>query len=173
MKKLVFIVAIAVFSLQSCNAGQSENKSNEKSATSALVETVSQSSDEITGSVKLTKEKFLKEVWDYETNPKEWVFKGEKPVLIDFYADWCGPCKIASPILDEVAKEYADKIIVYKVDTEVEKELAGIFQIRGIPAFFYIPLEGNPIPTSGIARSKEQTKQMFIDNIEKYLLTSN
>lgn len=174
MKKLVFIVAIAVFSLQSCSAGQSNNNGNEKSAeNSAPVQTVSQSSDSEGGSVKLTKSKFISEVWDYENSPQEWKFKGDQPAIIDFYADWCGPCKIASPILEDISHEFADQITVYKVDTEVERELAGVFGVRSIPAFLYIPESGKPVMMSGIGRSKEQTKQMFKDNINKYLLTSN
>ncbi len=173
MKKLVFIVAIAVFSLQSCNAGQSNNNGNEKTAeNSAPVQTVSQSSDSEGGSVKLTKSKFIDEVWDYENSPEEWKFKGDKPALIDFYADWCGPCKIASPILEEVAKEYDGKITVYKVDTEVERELASVFGISSIPAFLYIPVDGKPTMTKGIGRSKEGTKKMFVENVENILLTS-
>lgn len=171
MKKLVFILAIAVISLQSCNASQAKNKSSEESKTPA--ESVSVKADDEGGSVKLTKEKFLSEVWDYENSPKEWKYKGEKPALIDFYADWCGPCKIASPILEEISNEYAGKITVYKIDTQVEQELAAVFGISGIPAFLYIPKDGKPVMTSGIARSKEDTKQMFKDNIDKILLTSN
>jgi thioredoxin len=114
----------------------------------------------------------LKQVWDYQSSPREWVYKGDKPALIDFYADWCGPCKIASPILDEISKEYSGKIYVYKIDTQVERELASVFGISGIPAFLYIPVDGKPVMMSGIARSKEDTKKMFIDNIEKYLLAS-
>ncbi|MFW6246079.1 MAG: thioredoxin family protein [Tangfeifania sp.] len=174
MRKLVFIVAIAVFSLQSCNAGQSNNNSNDKTAeNSAPVQTVSQSSDSEGGSVKLTKSKFIDDVWDYENSPEEWKFKGDKPALIDFYADWCGPCKIASPILEEISNEYAGQITVYKVDTEVERELASVFGVRSIPAFLYIPENGKPVMMSGIARTKEDTKKMFKDNIDKYLLTSN
>src|SRR6056297_806185 len=130
MKKLGFILAIAVFSLQSCNTGQSNNNGNEKTAeNSAPVQTVSESSDAEGGSVKLTKSKFIDEVWDYENSPEEWKFKGDKPALIDFYADWCGPCKIASPILEEISHEYAGKITVYKIDTEVERELASVFGV--------------------------------------------
>jgi len=116
---------------------------------------------------------FLQKVWDYNASPQEWKYKGDKPAIIDFYADWCGPCKIASPILEEISKEYAGKINVYKIDTQVERELASVFGISGIPAFLYIPKTGKPMMTSGIARSKEETKQMFESNIDKYLLTSN
>jgi thioredoxin len=173
MKKLVFILAVAVISLQSCNAGQAKNNGNENKATETPTETVSTSSAADGGTVKLNKAKFLAEVWDYENSPKEWKYKGTKPALIDFYADWCGPCKIAAPILEELSGEYAGKITIYKIDTQVEQELAGVFGISGIPAFLYIPLEGQPSMTSGIARSKEDTKKMFKENIDNMLLSAN
>jgi len=173
MKKLVLILAVAVISLQSCNAGQTDNKSSENKASSDTpVQTVSANDDAGKATVTITKAMFIDKVWDYENSPQTWDFKGDKPVLIDFYADWCGPCKIASPILEEVAKEYAGKIDVYKIDTEKEKELASVFQVRSIPAFLYIPVDGKPTMANGIARSKEGTKEMFKNNIEKILLTS-
>lgn len=174
MKKLVFILALAVFSLQSCSSKQAQNNSNEISGqNSTPVQKMAQSNISDGGSIKLTKNNFLQKVWDYESSPEEWNYKGDKPALIDFYADWCGPCKIASPILEEISNEYAGDIYVYKIDTEKERELASVFGISGIPAFLYIPVEGKPVMMSGIGRSKEQTKQMFKDNIDKYLLVSN
>jgi thioredoxin len=173
MKKLLFILAVAVVSLQSCNAGQAKNKGNENNANETPVETVSQKNATEGGTVKLNKAKFLAEVWDYENSPKEWKYKGSKPALIDFYADWCGPCKIAAPILEELSGEYAGKITIYKIDTQVEQELAAVFGISGIPAFLYIPIDGKPSMTSGIARSKEDTKKMFKENIDNMLLSAN
>jgi thioredoxin len=173
MKKLVFILAIAVFSLQSCNSSQAKNKNNESNGADAPAETVSQSNATEGGTVKLTKAKFLAEVWDYENSPQEWKFKGEKPALIDFYADWCGPCRTAAPILEEISKEYAGKVTVYKIDTQVEQELAAVFGISGIPAFLYIPVDGKPSMTSGIGRTKEDTKKMFQENIDNLLLSAN
>jgi thioredoxin 1 len=91
----------------------------------------------------LTKETFLKKVFNYEAN-KEWKFEGEKPCIIDFYADWCGPCKMVAPVLEELASDFDGKINVYKVDTEAEQELASAFGIRSIPSFLFVPAEGQP-----------------------------
>ncbi len=123
--------------------------------------------------VKITKQDFLDKVMDYEKNPEKWVFKGELPCLIDFYADWCAPCRITAPILEELAEEYAGKIIIYKVDIQREQELAQVFGITGIPAFLYCPLEGNPSISSGIARTVEETRQLFINHIESLLLNTD
>lgn len=91
----------------------------------------------------LTKETFLNKVFNYEQN-KDWKFEGDKPCLIDFYADWCGPCKMVAPILEELSKEYGDKLNIYKVDTESEQELAGVFGIRSIPSLLFVPLDAQP-----------------------------
>jgi thioredoxin len=91
----------------------------------------------------LTKESFLDRIFDYEKN-KEWKYEGEKPAIIDFYADWCAPCKIVSPVLDELSDELKDKMDFYKIDTEAEQELAAIFGIRSIPSFLFIPVNAQP-----------------------------
>lgn len=91
----------------------------------------------------LTKETFLQKIFNYEDN-QEWKFEGKLPCLIDFYADWCGPCKIVAPILDELSKEYDGKINIYKVNTEDEHELSAVFGIRSIPSMLFCPLDGQP-----------------------------
>lgn len=91
----------------------------------------------------LTKDTFLEKVFNYEQN-KDWKFEGELPCLIDFYADWCQPCKMVAPILEELQKEYDGKINIYKIDTEAETELASAFGIRSIPSLLFIPKEGQP-----------------------------
>jgi thioredoxin len=168
MRKI--FLAIAAFSVifASCEnaTGKQSGDSNSKPGSSVSVNQDSNAG----GSVLLTKAVFLQKVWNYEQSPKEWKYLGDKPAIIDFYADWCGPCRIASPILEEVSHEFAGKINVYKIDTQREQELAQVFGITGIPAFLYIPTGGaKPVMMSGIARSKEETKAMFIDNIEKIL----
>lgn len=92
----------------------------------------------------LTAEQFKTLVWDYSKDADNWVFKGDLPVIIDFYADWCRPCKMVAPIMDELAAEYKGKIRVYKIDTDKEKELAQAFNIRSIPAVLFVPVEGKP-----------------------------
>jgi thioredoxin len=105
----------------------------------------------------LTKETFIEKVFDFEKN-HDWKFEGKLPCLIDFYADWCGPCKMVAPILEELSKDYEGVIDIYKVDTEAEQELAGIFGIQSIPSLLFIPLEGQPQMMQG-AMPKATFKQ--------------
>lgn len=97
---------------------------------------------------KLTKEAFLEKVFNYEQN-KEWKYEGDLPCLIDFYADWCGPCKMVHPILEELSKEYDGKIKIYQIDTEAEQELAAAFGIRSIPSLLFCPADGQPQMAQG------------------------
>lgn len=91
----------------------------------------------------LTKETFKQKVFNWEEN-KDWKYQGSVPCMIDFYADWCGPCKMVAPILEELQKEYGDSIVIYKVDTEDQQELAGMFGIQSIPSLLFVPMEGQP-----------------------------
>lgn len=109
----------------------------------------------------LTKETFLEKVFDYEKN-KEWKFEGDKPCIIDFYADWCGPCKMVAPILEQLSEEYKGKIDIYKVDTEVEQELAAAFGIRSIPSMLFCPLDEQPQMAQG-ALPKHSLEEVIKD----------
>jgi len=165
MKHLFLTLVIFSIVFSACGNKNPEGSKNTASGSHSSV-----SSGNAKGSELLTKAVFIQKVWDFTKSPNDWKYLGSKPAIIDFYADWCGPCKIAGPILEEIGVEYADKIQVYKINTDQERELAQVFGITGIPAFLYIPASGKPVMMSGIARSKEETKKMFIDNIEKYLL---
>jgi thioredoxin len=112
----------------------------------------------------LTKETFLKKVFDYEKN-KEWKFEGKIPAIIDFYADWCGPCKMIAPILEELSKEYSGKLDIYKVDTEAEQELASVFGIRSIPSLLFVPVADKPQMAMGA-----MPKESFVRAIKEILL---
>ncbi len=109
----------------------------------------------------LTKESFIDKVFDYE-NEKDWKFKGGKPAVIDFYADWCGPCKALSPVIEELSKEYEGKIDIYKINTEQEQELSAVFGIRSIPSILFIPLSNPPQMAQG-ALQKNTFIQAFKD----------
>jgi thioredoxin 1 len=93
---------------------------------------------------ELTLDAFKNKIMDYEANPKEWKYKGERPAIIDFYAVWCGPCKATAPIVDSLAEEYAGKVDFYKVDVDKQQELAALFGVRSIPSLLFIPVEGQP-----------------------------
>lgn len=113
----------------------------------------------------LTKQTFLEKVFNYEKN-KEWKFEGKLPCLIDFYADWCAPCKIVAPILEELDEEYKGKINIYKVNTEQEQELAAAFGIRSIPSLLFCPIDGQPQMAMG-ALPKESFKKTIDDILLK------
>jgi len=110
---------------------------------------------------QITTTEFKDNIFDY-TKSKEWKFEGVRPAVIDFYADWCGPCKMLSPLLEELAGEYDGKVDIYKVDTEQEQELSGVFGIRSIPSVLFIPVEGQPIMQAGLL--PKNVLQDIIDN---------
>ena len=186
----ITIIAAAILMISCGNAAQPDNKSKQSGEPSAQYQNaendaltahanVAKKEDPVTGTtddkktmqindkpVHLTKEEFLQKVMNYQANKDVWKFEGDLPCIVDFYADWCRPCKIIAPIMDELAEEYKGKINIYKVNTEKEKELAAAFGIRSIPSLLFCPMEGNPQMTQG-ALSKEQYEKMINDYLLK------
>lgn len=109
----------------------------------------------------LNEETFKVKVFDFEKN-KDWKYEGELPCLIDFYADWCGPCKMVAPVLEELNSEYDGKINIYKVNTEDESKLSGLFEVQSIPSLLFVPVNGQPQMAQG-ALSKDSFKKAFAD----------
>ena len=115
--------------------------------------------------IKLTTAEFKEKVFDW-TDAKEWKYEGELPAIVDFYADWCGPCKMVAPILEDLSEEYAGKIVIYKVNTDAEQEVATMFGIQSIPTFLFIPgNDGTPMIQPGAF-----PKHVFKEIIETELL---
>ncbi|OLY94519.1 thioredoxin [Cnuella takakiae] len=114
--------------------------------------------------IQLTTQDFKDKVFDYEKE-QEWKYKGSVPAVIDFYADWCGPCKMVAPVLEELSKQYEGELVIYKIDTEKEGELSAIFGIRSIPTFLFIPVKGEPVMQPGAL-----PKKAFQQVIEERLL---
>jgi thioredoxin 1 len=164
MRKIVITTIVATILTFGCNS-QPGVKENEK------VETKKVETQDAAKPKQLTKQMFLDEIMDFEKNPDKWIYKGTKPGIIDFYADWCRPCRITSPILEELAVEYAGKVNFYKVNVDSEQELSGIFGVQSIPAFLYIPKSGNPTMSAGIAQTPEETKAMFRKQIDQLLVS--
>jgi thioredoxin 1 len=156
--KIKMAILIAGIMFSSCtNATNKNATTNEQSNKSKIEKKMT--------ATQLNKEEFLKKVYNYEANPKAWKFEGDKPCIVDFFATWCGPCKALSPVLEELAEEYAGKVDFYKVDVDKAEDLAGAFGIRSIPTLLFIPLKGQPQITQG-ALPKQQLKEI----IEKELL---
>jgi thioredoxin 1 len=115
--------------------------------------------------IQLTTQEFKDKIFNYEAE-QEWQYKGELPAIIDFYADWCGPCRMVAPALEELSNEYEGKLVIYKVDTEKETELSAAFGIQSIPMFLFIPVTGNPMVQRGAI-----PKKAFEQLIEERLIT--
>ena len=155
----LFVLTIVLcMNCLSCN-GQSAtaNKKNERTAQAKKIQTI-----------KLTKADFLTKIVNYETSPNEWNYLGDKPAIIDFYADWCGPCKTIAPFLEELAEEYNGRIYIYKIDVDKEQELAALFGINSIPVLLFIPMDDDPQIARG-ALPKNVIKQA----IDEVLLDQN
>ncbi|WP_221407986.1 thioredoxin [Proteiniphilum sp. X52] len=158
--------AILVFVLSSC--GNTARKNSSESAETNLSTHITKTENNMTTTkktIQLTRAEFLTKVADLEKSPDKWVYLGDKPCIIDFYADWCGPCKMISPILEELAGEYDGEIYIYKVDTEAEQQLAAEFGIRSIPSLLFVPMDEAPQMAQG-ALPKDAFKQA----IEEVLL---
>jgi len=113
----------------------------------------------------LTKQDFIDKIFDYENN-EEWKYKGDVPAIIDFYADWCGPCKSVAPTLEQLSEEYENKLEIYKIDTDKETELSALFGIQSIPTFLFIPVTGAPMVQRG-ALPKSAFKQVIDERLIK------
>jgi thioredoxin 1 len=117
----------------------------------------------------LTKQEFIDKIFDYENN-EQWKYKGTQPAIIDFYADWCGPCKAVAPTLEQLSEEYENRVAIYKVDTDKETELSALFNIQSIPTFLFIPVEGSPMLQRG-AIAKNAFKQVIDERLLKETTT--
>ncbi len=179
MKNTFFgLIFLSIIWLSSCGGSL---KSDPKSDTTEVNTSLTEQSGTPTGDkpdnnasataaegqvIMLTKAMFLEKVYDYEKNPKAWTFKSDKPCVIDFYADWCRPCKQVAPIMAELAEKYKGEIIIYKVNTDQERELAQFFEIRSIPTVFFCPPTGEPQMTQG-ALPKETFEKVITDVLLK------
>jgi len=165
MKNYLLILTLGFLLISgSCNnQNSSQNGKDEVSQTS--VENVP---DNDIKPEYLTAETFKEKVWDYEKNPEQWVYNGELPCIIDFYADWCKPCKKVAPIMDDLADYYDGKVLIYKVNTDDQRELATVFQVRSIPSVLFAPRDGKPAIQPG-AMSKEE----YIRIIDEFVLKIN
>jgi len=152
MKKIIISLSFGLMLfLSNCTAGTPAKTDNPKTSTSGNV-------------IIMTNEVFKQKVFNYEVN-KQWKFEGDLPIIIDFYADWCGPCKLLSPRVEEIAKEYAGKIIVYKVNTDKEQLLAQNMGIQSLPTLLFIPVKGKPQATMGAV-----PKETLVKAIQEVLL---
>lgn len=143
---MALIVAIVV--LGSCSNNKKSN-SEDKTTTSTIKTKNTIKSDNELATKYLSTEDFKKKIMNYDEHPQEWVFEGNRPAIIDFYATWCGPCKMTAPIIERLARKYKGQIDFYKVDIDQERELAQIFGTRSIPTFLFIPIKGQPTAQMG------------------------
>jgi thioredoxin len=164
MKKILgasLVLVMIVFAA----CGNTPKEASEKEQAELKTEKTQTNETTKMGTIKLTKAEFLTKVANYEANPTEWKYLGDKPCIIDFYADWCGPCRAIAPVLEDLAKEYHGQIYIYKIDTEKEQELASAFGIRSIPSILFCPIGEQPQMAQGAL-----PKETFKKAIEEVLL---
>ncbi|MCC8020201.1 MAG: thioredoxin [Rikenellaceae bacterium] len=156
MKKLM-LAAVAAFALAACGGRTGAQPSD------AGIEV-----QDYGTTISLNKAEFLRKIVDYEANPGQWEFLGQRPAIIDFYADWCGPCRNIAPILESIAQDYHGQVDVYKINVDNEQELAAVFRIQSLPTVMFIPLEGQPRMLMGSRPPKE-----FINAVDTFLLNND
>lgn len=163
MKKIILFsfIVLAAISFSSCkNSAKTEEKTE-------ITEQNGQENQVVSTPIALNRADFKVKVIDYETNPSVWNYLGDKPAIIDFWASWCAPCRAVAPVLEELAKEYAGQIYVYKVDVDKEQALAAAFGIQSIPTLVFVPMNGNPKAEMGAI-----PKEAFKKHIDEFLLPS-
>ena len=159
---MIMVFSFAFFSCSNIQGNQEETivaiedggnaeKTNDASGTQGVVE-------------YLSYDTFITEVWDFENNSQAWVYEGDIPCVIDFYADWCGPCKRVAPIMDDLAEKYNGKVKIYKINTDKEKQLSSAFGIRSIPSVLFVPMTGKPMMQTG-ALPKDQYIKIIEDEL--------
>ena len=145
MRKVVFIAMVILATAFTANAQEEKKESKVK---------------------HLTYNEFLKKVWDFEKDPNTFTYKGKLPAIVDFYADWCGPCRRVAPIMEKLADEYDGKLLVYKVNTDQEKNLSAAFNVKSIPMVLFIPMEGQPMMQVG-ALPEEGYRKVVVEQLLK------
>jgi len=155
----ILLMSFATYSCTSIKGNQEQQNTN----IAEKVEAVNNVEPE-----QLTYADFLKNVWNFEKSPQQWLYEGNEPSVIDFYADWCGPCKRLAPIMVEMAKKYNGKVKFYRVNVDKEKKLASAFSIRSIPAVLFIPKKGKPMMQVGLL-----PHSTYVQIIDEHLLHKN
>ena len=140
MKRLAYFIFLSVVLSGFCCGIAAQNSRTSRTSRTSSAESKT---------IKLDKAAFLKKVVNFEKSPNVWNYLGDKPAVIDFYADWCGPCRRLAPVLDELADEYEGKLYIYKVNVDNEKEIAEAFGITSLPTIVFVPLKGNPSAGTG------------------------
>jgi len=167
----IFAIAGLLFSCNQKSNIQEDNSINALGDEKTSLVKNPLASDEDIKPIYLSTADFKKKIWDYDANPQEFVYQGELPCVIDFYADWCKPCKMVAPIMDDLADYYEGKVIIYKVNTDKERELASVFQVTSIPAILFAPMSGKPAMQPGALAKEDYVK--IIDEFVLKLTTEN
>lgn len=160
-KKTLVAAALALLSFATLGAQQPAANHRKR-----VKQAKTEKTQKTMATVHLTTSEFKKKVFDYEANPREFKYEGKLPAIVDFYATWCGPCKALAPVLEDLAKEYDGKVVIYKVDVDEAQEVAALFGIRSIPTLLFIPADGGKPRMQAGAPTRSQLKAIIDDIIK-------